>query len=262
MTHSCDGGVRVTARLRPGSQDLRRCTLPIVAMKWTTAAVAAFALADSSKTSAFSPHHQTYRKSSSVAFGAQSSVFLSTSPSLFGVHGSRMASPFTTLAHKPSTSLRAAPTGMEMSYTVGIVGATGAVGKEIRQCLETRKFPVGNLRIFGSERSAGKTISTDSYGDITVESFSVDAAKECDVVFLAVSGDFAQEYARAISDGDDGVVCIDNSVGNSLSCSVSRQRNNFGFSFLSIFYSRPSVTSQACLLLSLKSMVKRPKNPS
>lgn len=98
-----------------------------------------------------------------------------------------------------------------MAYTVGIVGATGAVGKEIRQCLETRRFPVANLRIFGSARSAGSKIATESYGDVTVELFSVDSAKECDVVFLAVSGDFAKEHARAISDGDDGVVCIDNS---------------------------------------------------
>ena len=119
--------------------------------------------------------------------------------------------------HKPSTSLASTASDMQMSYTVGIVGATGAVGKEIRQCLETRQFPVGTLRIFGSARSAGSTISTDSYGDVTVEPFSVEAAKECDVVFLAVSGDFALEHARAISDGDDGVVCIDNSVRDGFS---------------------------------------------
>jgi aspartate-semialdehyde dehydrogenase len=100
---------------------------------------------------------------------------------------------------------------MQMSFKVGIVGATGAVGKEIRQVLETRKFPLEKLRIFGSTRSAGSTMATESYGDITVELFSVEAAKECDVVFLAVSGDFSLEHARAISDGDDGVVCIDNS---------------------------------------------------
>lgn len=98
------------------------------------------------------------------------------------------------------------------SYTVGIVGATGAVGKEIRQCLEKRDFPVSKLRIFGSERSAGKTIDTDSYGKIEVELFDVAKARECDVVFLAVSGDFALEHARALSDGDDGCVVIDNSV--------------------------------------------------
>jgi prephenate dehydrogenase len=98
------------------------------------------------------------------------------------------------------------------TYTVGIVGATGAVGKEIRNCLEARHFPVSTLRIFGSERSAGTKIQTEQYGTITVELFDVNTAKQCDVVFLAVNGDFSLEHAHALSDGPDGCVVIDNSV--------------------------------------------------
>ncbi|KAL7572129.1 hypothetical protein ACA910_001762 [Epithemia clementina (nom. ined.)] len=187
-------------------------------MKWTSATVtaaAAIAFADCSQASAFVPRqHLLHQKAARVSTVVDTPSLASLSSSLallFGVNRSRMTSPFSSVPHKPSTTLRAAASGMEISYTVGIVGATGAVGKEIRQCLETRKFPVGKLRIFGSERSAGSTIATDSYGDITVELFSVDAAKECDVVFLAVSGDFAKEHAQAITDGEDGVVCIDNS---------------------------------------------------
>jgi aspartate-semialdehyde dehydrogenase len=45
---------------------------------------------------------------------------------------------------------------------------------------------------------------------MTIEEFSVDAARECDVVFLAVSGDFALEYAEKIS-ADGGALVIDNS---------------------------------------------------
>jgi aspartate-semialdehyde dehydrogenase len=100
---------------------------------------------------------------------------------------------------------------LSMSYSVGIVGATGAVGKEIRQVLENRDFPVQQLRIFGSERSAGKKMET-KYGSVEVELFDVDKARECDVVFLAVSGDFALKYAKELVAGDDGCVCIDNSV--------------------------------------------------
>jgi hypothetical protein len=101
-----------------------------------------------------------------------------------------------------------------LNYSVGIVGATGAVGKEIRQVLETRnKLPVDELRIFGSERSAGSTVTT-KYGDVKVELFSEKAARECDVVFLAVDGDFALAHAMNIAEGDDGAVVIDNSVGN------------------------------------------------
>lgn len=98
-----------------------------------------------------------------------------------------------------------------MSYSVAIVGATGAVGKEIRTCLEARNFPVSQLRIFGSARSAGTKVETESYGTVEVELFDVAKARECDVVFLAVSGDFALEHAEAIAAGDDGAVVIDNS---------------------------------------------------
>ena len=93
---------------------------------------------------------------------------------------------------------------------MGIVGATGAVGKEIVGCLEKRSFPVSNLRIFGSERSAGKEVDT-KFGKVTVELFSEDSARECDVVFLAVDGDFSLKHAENICNGDDGAVVIDNS---------------------------------------------------
>jgi Semialdehyde dehydrogenase, NAD binding domain len=112
---------------------------------------------------------------------------------------------------------------LTMSYTVGIVGATGAVGKEIRQVLEKRgKIPISALRIFGSERSAGKTVDT-GYGPVQVELFNVAAARECDVCFLAVSGEFALEHAKAMSEGEDGCVVIDNSVRSPFGSSV------FGF---------------------------------
>lgn len=96
------------------------------------------------------------------------------------------------------------------SMSVGIVGATGAVGKEILGCLENRDFPTSSLRIFGSSRSAGKKVDT-KFGEVTVELFDVDKARECDVVFLAVSGDFSLEHAENIAAGDDGAVVIDNS---------------------------------------------------
>lgn len=110
------------------------------------------------------------------------------------------------------------------SYTVGIVGATGAVGKEIRNCLEDRGIlKVDKLRFFGSKRSAGKTVSTKNSGDVEIELFEVEAARECDVVFLAVDGDFALAHAKAISEGDDGAVVIDNSVSRTRISLLSSQ---------------------------------------
>lgn len=78
-------------------------------------------------------------------------------------------------------------------YTVGIAGATGAVGIEIIGCLHKRNFPVHALRLFASSKSAGKTITTP-YGDYTIEEFSIASAIQCKFLFLCVSGDFSLEY--------------------------------------------------------------------
>lgn len=103
------------------------------------------------------------------------------------------------------------PPPSAMVYTVAIVGGSGAVGKEIIPCLENRDIlPVNRLRIFGSTRSAGRRVKT-KFGVIEIEIFSVEAARECDVVFLAVSGDFSRENAKKICSGDGGAVVIDNS---------------------------------------------------
>lgn len=98
---------------------------------------------------------------------------------------------------------------MDKSYKVGVIGATGAVGAAMIQVLHDRKFPVAELHLFASERSAGKTLITP-YGGKTVELFSVEAAREMDFVFLAVSGDFAKEFAPQIS-AEGGAIVIDNS---------------------------------------------------
>lgn len=148
---------------------------------------------------------------STQAFGLKSSTGTSFLPSRHYPSAGPLESIGQHTQQLRSTSRRSI-SALNMQYTVGIVGATGAVGKEIRQCLETRNFPVSKLRIFGSERSAGKTMETDKYGSITVELFDVEKARECDVVFLAVSGDFALEHAKALTE-NDGCVCIDNSVG-------------------------------------------------
>ncbi|RHY04489.1 hypothetical protein DYB30_001386 [Aphanomyces astaci] len=92
---------------------------------------------------------------------------------------------------------------------VGIIGATGAVGKEVLSVLFDRKFALTSVHLFASERSAGKTVETP-YGPLVVRLFSVDAAREMDYVFLAVSGTFALEHAEAIA-APGGAIVIDNS---------------------------------------------------
>lgn len=75
---------------------------------------------------------------------------------------------------------------------VAIVGATGAVGLELLEVLQRRGFPLQDLRLFASKRSAGKRVATP-LGMVPVEEFSVARAREADVVFLAVSGGFAEK---------------------------------------------------------------------
>jgi hypothetical protein len=140
-----------------------------------------------------------------AAFVNSKQVGSGNKASKFASAQKRTFQPLASSSSRPSSNL-------QMGYTVGIVGATGAVGKEIRSCLEDRGvLPVDKLRIFGSERSAGSKVDT-KFGNVEVELFDVAKARECDVVFLAVSGDFALEHAEAITAGDDGAVVIDNSV--------------------------------------------------
>merc|ERR1719247_3230320 len=92
---------------------------------------------------------------------------------------------------------------------IGVVGVTGAVGVEIIECLHNRKYPVSELKLFASARSAGKPMATP-FGEKKIEEFTLESARACDVVFLAVSGDFALEWVPKIT-ADGGPLVIDNS---------------------------------------------------
>ena len=85
-----------------------------------------------------------------------------------------------------------------MSVTVGIIGASGAVGVEMIKVLGKRNFPVSSLHLFASARSAGKKVQTDHFGELEIELFSVEAARKMDYVLMAVSGTFAEEYAPKV----------------------------------------------------------------
>jgi len=91
---------------------------------------------------------------------------------------------------------------------VGIIGATGAVGRELVGVLKRRALPLTSLRLFASARSAGTTMPTP-FGEIAIEPFSDAAMRDLDLAFLAVSGDFAKAHAPAMVEA--GVTVIDNS---------------------------------------------------
>lgn len=92
---------------------------------------------------------------------------------------------------------------------VAIVGASGAVGQEFLRVLEERDFPIDNLRLFGSERSAGQTRSFRGK-EITIERLSHDSDfSGVDIAFTSAGASTSKEYADVIT--RHGAVMIDNS---------------------------------------------------
>ena len=75
---------------------------------------------------------------------------------------------------------------------VAVVGATGAVGREMVSALHRRKFPVGELRLLASGRSAGKVVDTP-YGAYELQEYTLEKVADCDVVLMAVSGDLSDQ---------------------------------------------------------------------
>jgi aspartate-semialdehyde dehydrogenase len=80
------------------------------------------------------------------------------------------------------------------SFTVGIVGATGAVGQELLRLLEERSFPMGTLRLFASARSVGKTVEFKGR-PIAIEEAKPGVFANVDVAFFAAGGPVTRALA-------------------------------------------------------------------
>ncbi len=95
-----------------------------------------------------------------------------------------------------------------LGYNVAIVGATGLVGEEIRAILAERDFPVEELKLLASERSAGARL--DWRGEeIEVEALTEDSFAEVHIALFSAGGAVSEEYAPIAA--ETGAVVIDNS---------------------------------------------------
>jgi aspartate-semialdehyde dehydrogenase len=94
------------------------------------------------------------------------------------------------------------------TFNVAVVGATGAVGQEMVRMLELRKFPVKTLRLFASERSAGKFVNFNSK-PIAVEALHADLIKNIDIAIFSAGAAISKQFAPLFA--EKGVFVIDNS---------------------------------------------------
>lgn len=94
------------------------------------------------------------------------------------------------------------------SPVVAVIGATGAVGVELIECLQRRKFPLAALRLFASERSAGKRLSY-SGRSLAVEALREDALDGIDIALFSAGSSISKRFAPLLV--ERGAVVIDNS---------------------------------------------------
>jgi len=97
---------------------------------------------------------------------------------------------------------------MNKKYRVAIVGATGAVGREMLRMLQVRRFPYISIKALASERSSGKPLSADN-PSIIVEKLTPESVKDVDIALFSAGATVSKEYAPLFVKA--GAVVIDNS---------------------------------------------------
>jgi aspartate-semialdehyde dehydrogenase len=100
------------------------------------------------------------------------------------------------------------PTMNSKPLDIAVVGATGVVGGTMIRMLRERRFPIGELRLLASARSAGRTIDVDGteqvVGEATAESF-----EGVDIALFSAGGGISKELAPLAA--ERGATVIDNS---------------------------------------------------
>jgi len=92
--------------------------------------------------------------------------------------------------------------------SVAIVGATGAVGVELAQCLERRNFPLSSLRLLASARSAGKRVRFQGR-ELVVQTLDERSFDGVDIALFSAGSGISKKYAPIAV--KSGAVVVDNS---------------------------------------------------
>jgi aspartate-semialdehyde dehydrogenase len=105
-------------------------------------------------------------------------------------------------------SSTAEPVRNKKTPVVAIAGATGAVGVELMQCLEQRKFPLSELRLLASARSVGKTMKFRG-GVLAVQELTDQSLEGVDIALFSAGGAQSRRFAPAAVKA--GAIVVDNS---------------------------------------------------
>ncbi len=97
---------------------------------------------------------------------------------------------------------------MSKEYRVAVVGATGMVGRAMREILEERGFPVAEIRLLASERSRGKRF-TFRGEEVEVQVLGEDSFRGIDLALFSAGGGISQRFSPIAVEA--GAVVIDNS---------------------------------------------------
>jgi aspartate-semialdehyde dehydrogenase len=92
-------------------------------------------------------------------------------------------------------------------YRVGVLGATGLVGSTILELLADREFPVAELRLLASERSAGKQVEWGGEA-LTVQAVGEDSIQGLDLVLSSAGGAVSAEWTPKLVEA--GATVVDN----------------------------------------------------
>ena len=95
------------------------------------------------------------------------------------------------------------------NVNVAVVGATGMVGRKMLEVLSERNFPINNLYLFSSKKSAGSKIEYNGK-EYTVQELTEDSFNEgMDIALFSAGGDTSLKFAPIAT--SKGIVVIDNS---------------------------------------------------
>ncbi|MDC1135777.1 aspartate-semialdehyde dehydrogenase, partial [Alphaproteobacteria bacterium] len=96
-----------------------------------------------------------------------------------------------------------------MGYRVAVVGATGAVGREMLQTLAERKFPADKVYALASSNSSGKEVSYGENTTLKIESLDRFDFTQADIALFSAGGDISKKFGPIA--GEEGCIVIDNS---------------------------------------------------